>query len=98
LNENKGKMTNLKEENVSKIKMDNICNQISNLQLKQISDCISSIKKDSKSKSYIVEFDKAEDMKTLNLDEHTYKKLLNQRDTLNSISVYDLFQEKMSSV
>jgi len=78
--------------------MENICDQILNLQLKQLSECISSIKKDTKSKNYIVVFDKAEDMSTLCLDEITYKKLMKQRDTLNSISVYDLFQEKISSV
>lgn len=80
------------------IKKENISNQLLNLQLKHLSECISSIKRDNKAKNYVILFDKAEDLPPLLLDDCTYKVLMKHRDTLNSISVYDLFQEKISSV
>ena len=43
---------------------------------------------------YIVTFDPTENMQSIKLSESEYEDLISFRDPSNSISVYDLFQEK----
>jgi hypothetical protein len=78
-----------------KYRLDNITNQIYILQMRQFAESISIIKKDLKRNKYYVWFDCSESMDCLELDEKTYKNLLSYRDAMNTISIYDLFQEKI---
>jgi len=78
-------------------KCENLANQIYTLQTKQFAESIWNIKIDVKNKKYLIIFEAAEGIENLSLNEADYKKLLNFRDPLNSISVYDLFQEKIHS-
>jgi hypothetical protein len=78
-------------------KCENLANQIFTLQTKQFAESIWNIKIDVKNKKYLLIFEEAEGIENLSLSEVDYKKLLNFRDPLNSISVYDLFQEKIHS-
>lgn len=75
----------------------NLTNQIYALQMKQIAESICNIKKDVKKNKYILIFDSTEIVDPLTLEETDYKELLKFRDPMNSISVYDLFQEKIHS-
>jgi hypothetical protein len=86
--------------NSDKVKLErfeNITNQIFTLQMKQFAESISNIKKDIKKNKYILIFDTSEAIDPLTLDEPYYKELLKYRDPMNSISIYDLFQEKIHS-
>ncbi len=78
-------------------RFDNLSNQIFSLQMKQFAESIWNIKKDIKRNKYILIFDHSEGMQSLLLDEAEYKDLIRYRDPMNSISVYDLFQEKIHS-
>jgi hypothetical protein len=77
----------------------NLINQIYNLQMKQFSECICGVQRrqiNGKWK-YKVIFEVNDNIPTLIMDEDKYKNLIKFRDPLNSISVYDLFQEKTYS-
>jgi hypothetical protein len=63
--------------------------------MKQFSESICNIKKDVKKNKYVLLFDSSEGIDPLVLEESDYKDLLKYRDPMNSISVYDLFQEKI---
>jgi hypothetical protein len=76
-------------------RFENLTSQIFSLQMKQISESICNIKKDVKKNKYVLLFDQSECIDPLTLDEKDYKDLLKYRDPMNSISVYDLFQEKI---
>ena len=76
-------------------RLDNIINQIYILQMRQLAESISCIKKDAKNNLYFLLFDSSENIDSLSLDEKSYKYLLKYRDAMNSVSVYDLFQEKI---
>jgi hypothetical protein len=65
--------------------------------MKQFAESIWNIKKDTKKNKYILIFDQSEGIESLSLYETEYKELLKYRDPMNSISVYDLFQEKIFS-
>jgi hypothetical protein len=84
-------------DEVTQNRFENITNQIYSLQMKQFSESICNIKRDLKKNKYVLLFDKSEGIEALNLDEEEYKELLKFRDPLNSISIYDLFQEKIHS-
>ena len=87
----------LNDPEVKRIRLLNISKQIFHLQMRQISECISSIKIDKSKNKYLVEFDKSEELTPIMLEEKQYKNLIKLRDTLNTISIYDLFQEKINS-
>ncbi len=87
----------LNDLEVKRIRLLNISKQIYHLQMRQISECISSIKIDKSKNKYLVEFDKSEELTPIMLEEKQYKNLIKLRDTLNTISIYDLFQEKINS-
>lgn len=76
-------------------RFENLTSQIFTLQMKQFSESICNIKKDVKKNKYVLLFDQSEGIDPLTLDEKDYKELLKYRDPMNSISVYDLFQEKI---
>ena len=78
---------------------DNLINQIYILQMKQFAECICGVQRKLKGKEYIykVIFEINDSIPTLEMDEIKYKNLMKFRDPLNSISVYDLFQEKTHS-
>lgn len=76
-------------------RFENLTSQIFSLQMKQFSESICNIKKDVKKNKYVLLFDQSEGIDPLTLDENDYKELLKYRDPMNSISVYDLFQEKI---
>jgi len=78
-------------------RFENLTNQIFSLQMKQFSESICNIKKDVKKNKYVLLFDKSESIDPIVLDEQDYRELLKFRDPMNSISVYDLFQEKIHS-
>ena len=73
---------------------DNLINQIYNLQMKQFAESICGIKKENNQNKYIITFDPTEKIQSIELNENEYEELISFRDPLNSISVYDLFQEK----
>ena len=78
---------------------ENLINQIYNLQMKQFAECICGVKRinfNGKWK-YKVIFEINDFTPSLEMDEENYKNLIKFRDPLNSISVYDLFQEKTHS-
>lgn len=76
-------------------RLQNISNQIFMLQMRQFAESISNIKKDVKKNKFVLLFDGSENIDPLTLEEYNYKELLKYRDMMNSISVYDLFQEKI---
>ena len=78
---------------------DYLINQIYILQMKQFAECICGVQRkliDNKYR-YKVIFEINDSIPTLEMDETKYKNLIKFRDPLNSISVYDLFQEKTHS-
>ena len=85
----------LTDENI----YENLINQIYNLQMKQYAECICGVqRKQTNGKwRYKVIFEINDFTPSLEMDEENYKKLIKFRDPLNSISVYDLFQEKTHS-
>jgi hypothetical protein len=80
---------------VLKNRLENILNQIFVLQMRQVAESISGIKKDLKRNKYFIIFDSSENMKSITLEESQYRNFLKFRDAMNSVSVYDLFQEKI---
>ena len=78
-------------------RFDNLINLIYALQMKQFAESICGIKKDNNSNRYLITFEKKEKIEQLTLNEEDYNELISFRDPLNSISVYDLFQEKTYS-
>jgi hypothetical protein len=86
---------NLNSNQVILNRFENLTTQIFSLQMKQYSESICNIKKDVKKNKYVLLFDPSECIDPLVLDEQDYKELLKYRDPMNSISVYDLFQEKI---
>ncbi len=88
---------NLKDESVKRIRLKNIINQIYYLQLKQFSESVMNIKKCIKKENYVLIFDPCEKIESIVLDELDYRNFIRYRDTLNSTSIYDLFQEKIHS-
>jgi hypothetical protein len=97
LKENSIHKLDLDSDKITQGRFENMTNQIYNLQMKQFAESISNIKKDVKKNKYILLFDSSENIEPLTLEESEYKALLKFRDPLNSISVYDLFQEKIHS-
>lgn len=87
----------IEDPKVKQQRFDNLINLIYSLQMKQFAESICGIKKDSNSKRYLIIFDPSEKIQTLSLSEEEYNNLISFRDPLNSISVYDLFQEKTYS-
>ena len=87
----------LNAANIKQIRFDNLINLIYEMQMKQFAESICGIKKDIVTNNYYVYFDPSEKISMLNLSQHEYEELINYRDPLNSISVYDLFQEKTYS-
>ena len=85
----------LTDENI----YDNLINQIYILQMKQFAECICGVQRKLVNNKYIykVIFEINDSIPTLEMDEIKYKNLIKFRDPLNSISVYDLFQEKTHS-
>jgi hypothetical protein len=65
--------------------------------MKQIAESVWNIKHDIKKNKFILIFDHSESMDTLILEQVEYHNLIKYRDPINSISVYDLFQEKIHS-
>lgn len=92
-----GKTIDLNSSEVIQNRFDNLANQIFTLQMKQFSESIWNIKKDLKNNTYIIGFDSNENIECITLNQSQYKELLKFRDPLNSVSVYDLFQEKIFS-
>jgi len=78
---------------------DNLINQIYILQMKQFAECICGVQRKFEDNKYIykVIFEINDSIPSLEMDESKYKNLIKFRDPLNSISVYDLFQEKTHS-
>ena len=79
---------------------DNLINQIFILQMKQFAECICGVQRkigDDGKYIYKVIFEINDSIPSLEMDEAKYKNLIKFRDPLNSISVYDLFQEKTHS-
>ena len=95
--DNKTNIIDLNDPEIKKARLLNISKQIYHLQMRQISECISSIKVDKAKNKYLVEFDKSEELSVIMLEEKQYKNLIKLRDTMNTISIYDLFQEKINS-
>lgn len=87
----------LNSREVFQNRFDNLSNQLYTLQIKQIAESIWNIKKDLKKNKYLLIFDRSEGIDNLYLDEKDYRDLIKYRDPINSISVYDLFQEKIHS-
>ena len=85
----------LTDENI----YDNLINQIYILQMKQFAECICGVQRKLVDNKYIykVIFEINDSIPTLEMEEDKYKNLIKFRDPLNSISVYDLFQEKTHS-
>ena len=77
----------------------NLIDQIYNLQMKQFAECICGVqyKKINDESKYKIIFEKNENIPILELKEKEYRNFIKYRDPLNSISVYDLFQEKTHS-
>lgn len=97
LTDHKKMKIDLNGKKILEDKFANITHQIYNLQMKQFAESIANIKKDVKKNKYILIFDISEGIQEVTLDEKEYKTLLKFRDPMNSISVYDLFQEKIHS-
>ena len=78
---------------------ENLINQIYHLQMKQFAECICGVQRKQYGGKwrYKVIFEINDFLPSLEIDEENYKKLIKFRDPLNSISVYDLFQEKTHS-
>ena len=78
---------------------DNLINQIYILQMKQFAECICGVQRKLENDKYIykVVFEISDSIPSLEMEENKYKNLIKYRDPLNSISVYDLFQEKTHS-
>ena len=78
---------------------ENLINQIYNLQMKQFAECICGVQRNNFNGKwkYKVIFEINDFTPSLEMDEENYKNLIKYRDPLNSISVYDLFQEKTHS-
>ena len=78
---------------------DNLINQIYNLQMKQFAECICGVYRKQIDGKWIykVIFEINDCIPSLEMDEEKYQNLIKFRDPLNSISVYDLFQEKTHS-
>ena len=78
---------------------DNLINQIYILQMKQFAECICGVQRKLENDEYIykVVFEISDSIPSLEMEENKYKNLIKYRDPLNSISVYDLFQEKTHS-
>ena len=88
---------NLKEPKINQLRLQNIKMQIYSLQIKQFVESIMNIKKSFKNENYFLIFDPCEKMDSILIDEIKYKSFIKFRDTLNTTSVYDLFQEKIHS-
>ena len=97
MNERKKIKIDFQNESIYQNRFDNIQNQIFVLQMKQFAESIFNIKKDTKKNRYITSFDYAENIDSLILEENDYRELLLFRDPMNSISIYDLFKEKVHS-
>ena len=85
---------NLDSSEIKQEKYDNLINQIYNLQMKQFAESICGIKKENNQNNYIIIFDPTENIQSIKLSEKEYLDFIHFRDPLNSISIYDLFQEK----
>ena len=87
----------LESQKIIQQQYDNLINQIYNLQMKQFAESICGIKKEinnNNENKYIIIFDPTENIQSIKLSESEYKDFISFRDPSNSISVYDLFQEK----
>jgi len=88
---------NLRDSIVKRIRLNNIINQIYTLQLKLFSESVMNIKKCLKKDNFILVFDPCEKIEPIILEAIEYRGFIRLRDTLNSTSIYDLFQEKIHS-
>jgi hypothetical protein len=88
---------NLRDKNIKELRLQNIRMQICSLQIKQFVESIMNIKKCIKDDSYYIIFDPCEKIESISIDEIKYRNFIRYRDTLNSTSIYDLFQEKIHS-
>ena len=88
-------LIDLNSDSNIKIRMDNIKDTLYNLQMKQFAESICSIKTDTD--VYIIGFDPSEKIDQIIISKSDYQNLINYRDPLNSVCVYDLFQEKIHS-
>lgn len=88
---------NLKDPTVKMVRLQNIKIQLFSLQLKQFSESVMNIKKSLKKDNYVLIFDPTEKIEPIVLEELDYRNFIRLRDTLNSTSIYDLFQEKIHS-
>lgn len=84
-------------EEIKNRRFDNLMTQIYNLQMKQFAESIYNIKADINNQKFLIEFDPAEKIGTIVLKRDEYIKFMEFRDPLNSVCVYDLFQEKVHS-
>ena len=87
----------LESQKIIQQQYDNLINQIYNLQMKQFAESICGIKKEinnNNENKFIIIFDPTENIQSIKLSESEYKDFISFRDPSNSISVYDLFQEK----
>ena len=89
---------NLRDKNIKELRLQNIRMQICSLQIKQFVESIMNIKKSNEDdgKYYLI-FDPCEKMESIFIEEIIYRNFIRYRDTLNSTSIYDLFQEKIHS-
>jgi len=88
---------NFKDPGFKQIRLHNIKIQIYSLQLKQFSESVMNIKKHLKKDNYLLLFDPSEKIEPVVVEELDYRNFIRLRDTLNSTSIYDLFQEKIHS-
>lgn len=88
---------NLEDENIKELRLQNLRMQICNLQIKQFVESIMNVKKSLKDDKYFLIFDPCEKMESIIIDGNKYNNFMRYRDTLNSTSIYDLFQEKIHS-
>ncbi len=88
---------NLRDPAIRHVRLQNIKIQIYSLQLKQFSETVMNIKKCLKKDNYVLIFDPSEKIEPIVLEELDYRNFIRLRDTLNSTSIYDLFQEKIHS-
>ena len=78
---------------------DNLINQIYNLQMKQFAESICNVQRKKVGGEWIYKIilEINDSLPSLEMSEKEYQEFIQYRDPLNSISIYDLFQEKIHS-
>lgn len=79
------------------IRFQNLKENIYSLQMKQFAESICNIKTDEYGLIYYIQFDPSEKIPEIHISAEEYKEFIKFRDPLNSICVYDLFQENIHS-